>query len=333
MANKRKKNALICGISGQDGAYLAKYLLSKGYQVFGSSRNIKTVKYHNLKTLDIASQVHIISLLPTDMNSILEALAISNPDEIYNLSGQSSVGLSYKIPEETSLSIVDASKNILEGIRIFQPKARFFNAGSGECFGGSTADSPSDEKSIFNPKSPYALAKTQAHRIVEEYREIHGLYACTGILFNHESPLRPKSFVTQKIVQAALEISKKIKTGEATDKLYLGNLEIKRDWGWAPDYVIAMWLMLQRNNAEDFIIATGKTRSLAQFVEAVFTEVSCNWKDHVVVDPSLFRLNEAIEMAANPSKARQLLGWESTKSIKEIAKLMVSSGTDIERKK
>lgn len=321
---KLSKHALICGVSGQDGAYLAKFLLSKGYRVFGSTRNMKARNFHNLIELDVISKIQIITILPEDMDSICEALELIKPDEIYNLSGQSSVGLSFERPEETFSSIVDPTKNFLNAIKVLRSSAHFFNAGSGECFGEASTENPAEEKTIFSPRSPYAAAKSEAHKLVKEYRELHGLFACTGILFNHESPLRPRSFVTQKIIQAALEISNTLKKGGNPGRLNLGNLAIKRDWGWAPDYVSAMWLMLQKIEAEDFVIATGKTHSLGEFVEIAFSKLGCNWKDHVVIDNTLFRPNEPKEIAANPNKAKQLLGWESKKSLEEIVQLMLS---------
>lgn len=312
------KRALICGVSGQDGAYLAQLLLSKGYTVFGSSRDIEKKEFHNLEKLGILSQIKLIKMTTSDVASISDALFLSKPDEVYNLSGQSSVGLSLMRPEETRQSIVDATANILEQIRLNYPAARFFGAGSGECF-GETHGTPSCESTPFNPKSPYAEAKVEAFKLVKQYRDFYRLFACTGILFNHESPLRPTHFVTQKIIRTAIEIAQ----GQSK-KLTLGNLAIQRDWGWAPDYVEAMWKMLQQDSPEDFVIATGIGHSLEEFVDIVFSQLGLNWKDHVSVNQSLFRPNEGIEILANPAKAKEKLGWRAKKSLQEVISQMLS---------
>ena len=312
------KRALICGVSGQDGAYLAQLLLSKGYIVFGSSRDIEKTEFHNLERLGILSQIMLVNMTTSDAASIGDAFFLSKPDEVYNLSGQSSVGLSFERPEETRQSIVDATANILEEIRCNYPAARFFGAGSGECF-GETHGIPSNESTSFNPKSPYAEAKVEAFKLVKQYRDSFHLFACTGILFNHESPLRPTRFVTQKIIRAAIEIAQ----GQS-NKLTLGNLAIQRDWGWAPDYVEAMWQMLQQDSPEDFVIATGIGHSLGEFVGMVFSQLGLNWRDHILVDQSLFRPNEGIEILANPAKAKEKLGWSAKKSLQEVIAQMLS---------
>lgn len=320
------KRALICGISGQDGAYLAEFLLSKGYEVFGTSRDVETNDFQNLFKLNVISRVRLIPMMPSEIGSTLEVLRMTAPDEIYNLSGQSSVGLSFERPQETLDSIVGPTKNILEAIRLLKPSIRFFSAGSGECFGGSIHGIPCDETTPFNPRSPYAEAKVQAHLLVQTYREKHGLFACTGILFNHESRLRPIKFVTQKIIQAALNSSNALRDGRKLEKLHLGNLSIRRDWGWAPEYVKAMWLMLQKYEPEDFIIATGITHSLEDFVETTFTSVGCRWKDHVLIDSSLFRANEPLDCSANPKKAKSYLGWEATVHLEGVVRRMLALG-------
>lgn len=311
------KRALICGVSGQDGAYLAQLLLSKGYIVFGGSRDIEKTGFPNLEKLGNLAQVKLVNMRTSDVLSVGEAFFLSKPDEVYNLSGQSSVGLSFERPEETRQSIVDATKNILEEIRANYPTARFFGAGSGECF-GETNGVPANEETSFNPKSPYAEAKVEAFNLVKQYRDSFNLFACTGILFNHESPLRPTRFVTQKIIRAAIEIAQ----GRG-NKLTLGNLAIKRDWGWAPDYVDAMWQMLQQDKPEDFVIATGVGHSLEAFVEIVFSQLGLNWQDHVLIDQSLFRPNEGMEILADPSKARRLLGWSNKKSLQDVISKML----------
>jgi GDPmannose 4,6-dehydratase len=312
------KRALICGVSGQDGAYLAQLLLSKGYTVFGSSRDIEKTAFHNLEKLGILSQIKLVNMTTSDAASIGDAFFMSQPDEVYNLSGQSSVGLSFEWPEETRQSIVDATANILEQIRLNYPTTRFFGAGSGECF-GETHGIPSNESTSFNPKSPYAEAKVEAFKLVKQYRDSFHLFTCTGILFNHESPLRPTRFVTQKIIRAAIEIAQ----GQSK-KLTLGNLAVQRDWGWAPDYVEVMWKMLQQDSPEDFVIATGIGHSLEEFVDMVFSQLGLNWKDHVLIDQSLFRPNEGMEILANPAKAKEKLGWRAGKSLREVISQMLS---------
>ena len=312
------KRALICGVSGQDGAYLAQFLLSKGYQVFGSSRDIDKTDFSNLAKLEILDQVKLVKIDLSDPASVHEAFILIKPDELYNLAGQSSVGLSFERPQETRQSIVDATLHLLEEIRKFHPAVRFFNAGSGECF-GETNGLAADEVTPFNPKSPYAEAKVVAFDLVEKYRQSYQLFACTGILFNHESPLRLSRFVTQKIIRAAIDIAQ-----GSTTKLTLGNLAIKRDWGWSPDYVEAMFLMLQAKNPQDLIIATGKCHTIEEFVNMSFSQVGLDWRDHVVVDQSLFRPNEGIEILANPNKAKEVLGWAATKSLSEVIGLMLS---------
>ena len=256
-----KKRALICGVSGQDGAFLAELLLNKGYEVWGSSRDAQVSTFTNLSRLNILDRVKTISMAPNDFRSVLQAISISEPHEVYNLAGQSSVGLSFEQPAETLESIVTGTLNLLEAIRFLGMPIRFYNAGSSECFGdvGATA---ADESSHFQPQSPYAVAKSTAHWLVANYRSAYNLFACTGILFNHESPLRPPRFVTRKIVQSAVKISQ-----GNNQKLVLGNLDIKRDWGWSKEYVDAMWRMLQTETPDDYVIATGESNSLQAFVE------------------------------------------------------------------
>ena len=312
------KRALIIGVSGQDGAYLAQLLLSKGYEVFGSSRDARKNGFANLKTLNIFQQVNLLSVDTTSIGSIKDAIERSQADEIYNLSGQSSVGLSFEQPQETMISIVDTTSNILDSIKAIKPKARFFNAGSGECFGDTREGGPANELTPFNPQSPYAQAKAQAFELVKDAREKEGLYACTGILFNHESPLRPNHFVTQKIIQGAQSIAQDLKANKPIEKLRLGNLAISRDWGWAPEYVEAMWIMLQQTNAEDFVIATGVTNTLERFVDMAFAKANLDWHDHVVIDQALFRPNEALEIAAQTSRVNEILDWHAKLGLEAV---------------
>lgn len=299
----KPKSALICGVSGQDGSYLAQFLLSKGYLVWGSSRDVQGSALINLKKLEIAEQVHMISMVPEDFRSVFMAIKNSNPDEIYYLAGQSSVGLSFEQPAETIQSVVIGTLNMLEAIRLADKEIRFYNAGSSECF-GDTQGNPAHEQTPFSPRSPYAVAKASAYWLVNNYREAYSLYACTGILFNHESPLRPARFVTQKIISAA----KRIAAG-SDEKLVLGRIDISRDWGWAPEYVDAMWRMLQLNKPEDFVIATGETFTLEDFVAHAFNMLNLNWKEHVVQDEQFFRPTDILVSHADVNKANKILGW------------------------
>ncbi len=299
------KRALICGVSGQDGAYLAKFLLEKGYEVTGSSRDAMATSFANLEKLGIHAKVKKISMAINDFRSVLQSLERTLPDEIYNLSGQSSVGLSFEQPVETMESIGIATLNFLEAIRFLKKPVKFYNAGSSECF-GDVGETPADEETAFRPRSPYAVAKSSAYWMVANYREAYDLFVCTGILFNHDSPLRPERFVTQKIVRAASRIA-----SGSTEKLRLGNLAIHRDWGWAPDYVEAMWKMLQQEKPDDFVIATGRTVSLEYFVERAFSHFGLDWKLHVESDTSLLRPSDIRSGKANPAKAAEILGWRS----------------------
>jgi GDPmannose 4,6-dehydratase len=295
--------ALICGISGQDGAYLAKLLLSKGYEVVGTSRDAITTSFKSLSHLGIQNQVQIITMAVTDFRSVLHTLKRYEPDEVYNLAGQSSVGLSFERPVETMESIAGGTLNLLEAIRLVKHPIRFYNAGSSECF-GDTGNFPANELTPFKPRSPYAVAKASAHWMVNNYKEAYGIFACNGILFNHDSPIRPARFVTQKIVQTAASISQ-----GSQEKLNLGNIDIQRDWGWAPDYVEAMWLMLNVNKPDNYVIATGRTVSLEYFTEKVFENFGLRWKDYVVIDRSLLRPTDIMVGRADPSKASKVLGW------------------------
>jgi GDPmannose 4,6-dehydratase len=313
------KTALICGISGQDGAYLAKLLLEKGYEVYGGSRDAQMASFTNLKRLGIQSEVRLVSVSINDFRSVLQTLQKTKPDELYNLAGQSSVGLSFEQPVETLESISVGTLNLLEAIRFSNQDVRFYNAGSSECF-GDTGNSLADEMTPFRPRSPYGVAKAAAYWQVANYREAYQLQASTGILFNHESPLRPERFVTQKIVAAACRIAQ-----GSTEMLTLGNIEIARDWGWAPDYVEAMWFMLQQESPDDYVIATGQTHKLRDFIRVVFETVGLNWEDHVRIDESFFRPTDIAEGYANPAKALKKLGWQAKYTMHEVARRMVEA--------
>lgn len=313
------KTALICGISGQDGAYLARLLLEKGYQVFGGSRDAQMASFRSLERLGIRESIQVVSVSINDFRSVLQTLQKVQPDEVYNLAGQSSVGLSFEQPVETLESISIGTLNLLESIRFTNRPIRFYNAGSSECF-GDTGTLAADETTPFRPRSPYGVAKAAAFWQVANYREAYQLHASTGILFNHESPLRPERFVTQKIVSAACRIANGSK-----EKLTLGNIDIARDWGWAPDYVEAMWLMLQQEQADDFVIATGQTHTLKEFIAIVFEQAGLNYEEHVVSDSQFFRPTDIAEGYANPAKAKQLLGWQARHSMEMVARMMVDA--------
>jgi len=313
------KVALICGISGQDGAYLAELLLTKGYQVYGGSRDAQMASFGNLTRLGIRSEVQVVSVNINDFRSVLQTLIRIKPDEVYNLAGQSSVGLSFEQPVETLESISVGTLNLLEAIRFSNNPIRFYNAGSSECF-GDTGKIAADEMTPFRPRSPYGVAKAAAFWQVANYREAYQIQASTGILFNHESPLRPERFVTQKIVAAARRIA-----DGSSEKLVLGNIDIARDWGWAPDYIEAMWLMLQQEQADDYVIATGQTNRLREFIEVVFESVGLNWEDHTQIDSTLFRPTDIAEGHANPGKAFQQLGWKARYMMKDVARRMVEA--------
>lgn len=309
--------ALICGISGQDGAYLAEFLLKKGYTVIGTSRDAQTSPFTSLARLGISRQVQLESMATYDFRSVLNVLRKVEPDEVYNLSGQSSVGLSFGQPVETLDSIIAGTLNVLESIRFLGKPIRFYNAGSGECFGNTEGDAAVEE-TPFRPRSPYAVAKSAAYWLVANYREAYGLHATTGILFNHDSPLRPERFVTRKIVAAACRIAR-----GSDEKLMLGNLHIRRDWGWAPEYVEAMWRMLQCEVPTDFIIATGVSHSLEQFAQHAFAELGLDWRDHTIKSDALLRPTDIAEGKGNAAKAERLLAWKARAHMQEVISMMV----------
>ena len=311
--------ALILGISGQDGAYLAQLLLHKGYKVYGTSRDVQMASFRNLVRLCIRDKIELFSVAINDFRSILQVIMKVEPDEIYNLAGQSSVGLSFEQPVETFESICLGNLNLLESVRLFSNSVKLYNASSSECFGNTDGEA-ADEKTPFRPRSPYAVAKAAAFWEVANYREAYNLFACSGILFNHESPLRPDRFVTQKIVTTACRIA-----GGSKEKLMLGNVDVQRDWGWAPEYVQAMWLMLQQDKPDDYVIATGKTNSLRDFVSLVFTGLGMNWLDHVDYNPELLRPTDILISKANPAKAKEKLGWQAQYNMADTVKLMVEA--------
>jgi GDPmannose 4,6-dehydratase len=313
------KKALICGISGQDGAYLAQLLLNKGYTVCGTSRDAQMSSFTNLRHLGIKDQVKLESMALNDFRSVLQVLIKIEPDEIYNLAGQSSVGLSFELPVETLESIATATLNLLEAIRFTQAPIKLYNAGSSECF-GDIGNHCADENTPFRPRSPYAVAKSTAFWQVANYREAYAIFACSGILFNHESPLRPNRFVTQKIIRGAIEIAQ-----GKEKQLYLGNTKISRDWGWAPEYVQAMYLMLQQSEPDDYVIATGTSYQLEDFVAQAFAYFDLDWRDYVVSDQSLLRPTDVAFSQGNPHKAKEKLGWSAKYQMPDIVKMMIEA--------
>jgi len=308
---------LITGVTGQDGAYLAQFLLNRGYEVFGTSRDAQISSFNNLIILGIRDRVNVESMAVNDFRSVLQVISKTQPDEVYNLAGQSSVGLSFQQPVETLESISVGTLNLLEAMRFTGLPIKFYNACSSECF-GDTGGAPADEMTPFHPRSPYAVAKAAAFWEVANYREAYSLFACSGILFNHESPLRPERFVTKKIIKTACRIS-----SGSDEKLNLGNISISRDWGWAPEYVEAMWLILQQSVPDDFVIATGVTHSLEEFVSEVFQCVGLDWRDHVSTDSSLYRPTEITEGRGNPAKAGRILGWKARYNMQDVVKKIV----------
>lgn len=311
------KKVLICGVSGQDGAYLSKFLLEKGYEVYGGSRDAQASTFTSLKKLNIRDSIKLLSINLHDFRSVLQSIMVIKPDEIYNLSGQSSVGLSFEQPVETFDSIILGTINLLESIRFSTLPIKLYSAGSSECF-GDTKNDVANEETPFRPRSPYAVAKSTSFWQVANYREAYNLFACTGILFNHESPLRSDRFVTKKIISTACRIF-----NGSNEKLVLGNIEIERDWGWAPDYVEAMWLMLQNDTPDDYVIATGETRKLRDFINIAFEQLGLNWEDHVLIDKNLYRPTDLKSGKADPSKAKRKLGWNSKCGFEQIIRNMI----------
>jgi len=299
---------------------LARFLLGKGYAVFGTSRDHQNNPFENLKALEIYDDVTLMSMSSEVIDQVEFSLNSCRPHEVYNLACQSSVSRSFGFPEETHNSIVVGTRTILEAILRVDPAIKFFNPASSEMFGETLT--PATEQTPLNPLSPYGQAKAEALQLVTEYRQNMGLFACSAILFNHESPLRPPTFVTRKIVDGAVAISK----GEQK-KLYLGNLDIIRDWGWAPEYVDAMWRMMQAEEPEDFVLATGQSFSLREFVRAVFEGLGLEWGEHVVTDNSLLRQADIMVSRGDPRKALVLLEWRAEFSLRQFVMQMIKART------
>lgn len=313
------KTALITGITGQDGSYLAELLLSKGYSVHGIIR--RSSSFNTGRIDHVYDQLHLHYGDLTDAASIARVMQEVEPDEVYNLGAQSHVRVSFDMPVYTYETIAIGSLNVLEAVRQHAPYARVYQASSSEMFGSSPG--PQNEETPFRPCSPYGCAKVAACHQVVNYRQSYDLFACNGILFNHESPRRGETFVTRKITRAAA----RIKAG-LQDKLYLGNLDAKRDWGFAGDYVEAMWLMLQKDEPDDFAIGTGESHSVSEFLETVFSAAGLDISEHVETDPRLFRAKEVDFLQADASKAKDVLGWEPTVRFGELAEMMTHADMD-----
>ena len=313
-----KKRALITGITGMDGSHLADLLLSKGYEVFGFERRTSVKNSTNIEHL--ADQITIISGDLSDQNSILRAIKQSDPDEIYNIAAQSFVAESWNTPEMTSNTTGLGVLRMLEAIREYGKKIKFYQASSSEMFGKMGSD-PANENTPFYPRSPYGVAKLYGHWITKNYRESYDMFNCSGILFNHESERRGHEFVTRKITDGVAKIHLGI-----TDKLYLGNLDAKRDWGYAPDYVEAMWLMLQQDTPDDYVVATNKVYSVRDFLDLAFSEVGISdWSKYVIQDPKLFRPAEVDFLLGDSSKAKKVLNWEPKTDINYMVNVMINN--------
>ena len=318
MANKR---ALITGITGQDGSYLAEFLLNKDYKVFGLVRRTSTMNYERIKHIE--DKITLISGDLLDQNSLINAIKESNPDEVYNLAGQSFVPTSWKQPVFTGEATALGVARVLEAIRAVNPKIKFYQASSSEMF-GRAKEFPQTEKTPFHPRSPYGVAKLYGHWITINYRESYNMFCCSGILFNHESPRRGLEFVTRKVTNTAA----RIKLGLAKE-LRLGNLDAKRDWGFSGDYVKAMWLMLQQEKPDDYLISTGVNHSVRDLVKIAFDYVNLNWENYVVIDPKFFRPAEIEFILGNSTKALKKLGWTPETSFEELIKMMIDA--DLEK--
>lgn len=317
------KKALITGITGQDGSYLAKFLLDKGYEVFGTYRRLSTPNFWRLQYQGIFDRVNLVPADLVDSNSLIEAVKIANPDEVYHLAAQSFVGASFEqavgTGEITGLGVT----RILEALRNIKPEARFYQASTSELYGQVT-DEVQNETTPFRPASPYGAAKLYGYWMTQLYRKAYGLFASNGILFNHESPVRGLEFVTRKITNAVAKIYLGLET-----ELRLGNLEARRDWGYAPEYVASMWLMLQQEKPDDYVIATGETHSVGEFAEAAFKVVDLDWRKYVKTDDRFRRPLDVHWLKGDAGKARAVLGWRPKTTFSDLVKMMVAA--DVER--
>jgi GDPmannose 4,6-dehydratase len=312
-----QKTALITGVTGQDGSYLAEFLLEKGYRVVGMVRRTSTVNFDRIK--HIQDQIEIVQGDLLDQSSLMEIIRAYQPDDVYNLAAQSFVPTSFSQPVLTGEFTALGVTRLLEAIRHVKPDARFYQASSSEMF-GKVVEVPQRETTPFYPRSPYGVAKVYGHWITVNYRESYGMFACSGILFNHESPRRGLEFVTHKVTHAAA----RIKLGLQRE-LRLGNLEARRDWGYAGDYVRGMWLMLQQDQPDDYVLATGETHSVRELCEMAFGHVGLDWRDYVVVDPKHYRPAEVDLLVGDASKARRVLGWEPSVNFEQLVRMMVDA--------
>jgi GDPmannose 4,6-dehydratase len=318
-----EKRALITGVTGQDGAYLAKFLVEKGYKVYGAYRRASTRNFWRLHYLDVKKDIELIPLDLLDQTSIMQAIKTVEPDEFYNLAAQSFVGDSFSEPIATAEISGIGALRVLDSIRLLNPKIKFYQASTSEMYGNSSKE-PQNELTPFHPASPYAAAKLYAHWVVRNYREAYGLFACAGILFNHESPIRGVDFVTKKITDAVA----RIKLG-MVDYLPLGNLDSKRDWGFAGDYVKAMWLMMQQKQPDDFVVATGETHTVREFCRLAFAEAGLDFEKYVRVDEKFMRPRDVVYLQGNPEKAKKVLGWNPQEtSFNDLVKMMVEADMD-----
>ena len=318
------RKALITGITGQDGSYLAELLLSKGYEVHGLIRRSSSFSTGRIEHLYQDPHVHEQRLFLhygdlLDQSSMMSHLHAVKPDEVYNLGAQSHVKVSFEMPEFTAESVGMGALRLLEAIRTADWPIRYYQAGSSEMY-GAVLESPQNEKTPFNPRSPYAAAKVFAHHITTDYRDAYGIHASNGILFNHESPRRGATFVTRKITRGVAAI-----VAGSRDKLYLGNLDAKRDWGFAAEYVEAMWRMLQQDEPDDYVIATGEMHSVREFVEIAFGLVGLHWSHHVEIDPRYYRPTEVQELLGDASKAERVLGWRPQTTFTELVRIMLEA--------
>jgi GDPmannose 4,6-dehydratase len=311
------KKALITGVTGQDGSYLAEFLLKQDYKVIGMVRRTSTVNFQRIRHIQDRLTLAQGDLL--DQSSLVDIVREHHPHEVYNLAAQSFVPTSWKQPVLTGEFTALGVTRVLEAIRMVDPTMRFYQASSSEIF-GKVRQAPQNEKTPFYPRSPYGVAKVYGHWLTVNYRESYDMFACSGILFNHESPRRGMEFVTRKVTYGAA----KIKLGLANE-LHLGNLDAQRDWGFAGDYVKAMWLMLQQNQPDDYVVATGKTHSVRNLCEEAFSYLGLDWEDHVVVDPAFIRPAEVDRLVGDASKARQVLGWRPAVSFPELIHMMVDA--------
>jgi len=314
------KTALITGVLGQDGAYLSKLLLEKGYKVYGFVARRSTPVDWRLKELGINDEVERIEGDLTDLSSLVRAMKKAKPDEVYNLGAQSFVATSWEQPILTAQSTGLGALNVLEAIRLEKPDTKFYQASTSEMFGGMAEYPIQSEETPFHPRSPYGVSKLFAHWITKNYRESFNIFGCCGILFNHESPLRGIEFVTRKVTDAVA----RIKQGKQ-DKLYLGNIDAKRDWGFAGDYVEAMWMMLQHDTPDEYVVATGTTTTVREMCRIAFDYVGLNYEDYVAIDPKFYRPAEVDLLRGNPSKAQKVLGWKAKTSLEELIHMMVDA--------